>query len=83
MNQLLDSDNPWMTASERLCKYARMDRSLCGQLSKLSEQQASQNKLAYAIEAGRTFGMRQPKYDHILQRQVAKQWRHPPLQPHW
>ena len=83
MNQLLSTDNPWMTASERLCKYARQDRSLCSQLNKLSEQQASQNKLAFAIEAGLTFGMRQEKYDHILRRQVAKQWRHPPLQPHW
>ena len=80
---LLDTDNPWMTASERLCKYARQDRNLSRQLCELSKLQASQNKLAFAIEAGRTFGMRQEKYDHILQSQLARQWRNPPLQPHW
>ena len=80
---LLETDNPWMTASERLCKYARQDKNLSRQLCELSKLQASQNKLAFAIEAGRTFGMRQAKYDHIRQSQLARQWRNPPLQPHW
>ena len=80
---LLETDNPWMTASERLCKYARQDRNLSRQLCELSKLQASQNKLAFAVEAGRTFGMRQEKYNHILQSQLARQWRNPPLQPHW
>ena len=80
---LLSTDNEWMTAPERLCKYARQDPSLSRQLSKLSEQQSSQNKLAFAIEAGRTFGLRQAKYDHNLRRQLARQWRRAPLQEHW
>ena len=80
---LLDTDNPWMTASERLSKYARQDQALSRQLCELSKVQASQNKLAFAIEAGRVFGLRQEKYDHILKSQLARQWRNPPLQPHW
>jgi hypothetical protein len=53
-----------------------MDRSLCGQLSKLSQQQASQNKLAFAIEAGRCYGLQQQYYQMILRKQLNREKPH-------
>ena len=73
----------WMTASERLNRFARMDRNLAKQLNDLSEHQAHENKLAFAIESGRIYGLRAQKCDMHLKRQLTQQWRAPPVQHMW
>ena len=72
-----------MTASERLNRFARMDRNLAKQLNDLSEHQARENKLAFAIESGRIYGLRAQKCDMHLKRQLTQQWRAPPVEHMW
>ena len=69
----------WMTASERMNRFARMDRHLANRLNDLSEHQARENKLAFAIESGRVHGLRAQKYNMLLKRELDKDWRNPPV----
>ena len=64
----------WMTASERLNQFAPMDTTLGKRLAALSLQDADENKMTYALESGRIYGLRQEKYDHILRRQIHQDW---------
>ena len=73
----------WMTASERLNQFAHMDTTLGKRLAALSVQDANENKMAYALESGRIYGLRQEKYDHILRRQIHKDWQNPPVERTW
>ncbi len=74
------SANPWGGIQERANNFARQDSRLGAHLKKLSEQEALDNKLAVAIEAGRVYGLRQQKY---LRKQVTAEARHPLVQPMW
>ena len=65
----------WMTASERLNRFARLDRDLAKRLNDLSEQQAHENKLAWAIESGRIYGLRAQKCHIHLKKQLSEEWR--------
>jgi len=49
-----------------------LDHELGEQLMELSKAQARDNKLAFAIEAGRTYGLQQQFYQMKLQRQLNK-----------
>ena len=60
--------NPWATAGERLNKFVSQDPSLGRKLKELSADQARDNRLAFALEAGRVYGLRQQYYDMKLQR---------------
>ena len=73
----------WMTASERMNRFARTDTSLARRLNDLSEHQARENKLAFAIESGRIYGLRAQKCDMHLKRELNKDWRRPPVQDSW
>ena len=73
----------WMTASERLNQFAHMDTNLGKRLAALSAQSADETKMAYALESGRIYGLRQEKYDHILRRQIHKDWQNPPVERMW
>ena len=73
----------WMTASERMNRFARTDTSLARRLNDLSEHQARENKLAFAIESGRIYGLRAQKCDMLLKRELNKDWRRPPVQDSW
>ncbi len=73
--------NPWSTAADRLNRDARIDRSLAAKLKDLSVIQAKSDKLAFALEAGRIYGLRQMFYDHTLRKQLRRD--RIPLQPHW
>ncbi len=77
------SDDPWASAKDRLNKFARQDSRLAGHLNNLSEQQAADNKLAFAIEAGRTYGMRARKCYNLLRRELVHDFRHPPVEAPW
>ena len=73
----------WMTASERLKLFAPMDTNLGKRLAELSIQDVYENKMIYALESGRIYGLRQQKYDHILRRQLHKDWQRPPVERMW
>ena len=60
--------NPWATAGERLNKFVSQDPSLGRKLKELSADQARDDRLATALEAGRVYGLRQQYYDMKLQR---------------
>ena len=59
--------------ADRFNKYVRMDNRLANQLNELSEQEASDVKLAHAIEAGRCYGLQQQYYQMILRRQLNRE----------
>jgi hypothetical protein len=52
-------------------------------LGALSEHQARDDKLAFAIEAGRVYGLRQQKYDMVLKRQLNRDVRRPHTEEMW
>ncbi len=65
----------WMTASEHMNRFARIDPNLARRLNGLSQHQAHENKLAFAIESGRIYGLRAQKCDVHLKRQLPREWR--------
>ena len=67
------NDNPWPTVSDRLNKYVRMDPSLANRLNELSQHQAGDDKMAFAIEAGRCYGLQQQYYHMILRKQLNRE----------
>ena len=73
----------WMTASERLNRFVHMDNNLGRRLAELSMQDAHETKLAFALESGRIYGLRQQKYNHILRKQIHKAWQRPPVEQTW
>ena len=75
------NDNPWPTVADRANKYVRMDSRLANRLNELSEQEASDLKLAHAIEAGRCYGLQQQYYNMILRRQLNRE--KPEVQAPW
>ena len=77
------SDDPWAKAQDRFNKFARMDRQLAGRLNDRSEQQANEDKLAFAIEAGRIYGLRARKCYVLLRHELAQDFHPPPTQPSW
>jgi hypothetical protein len=74
---------PWAPAQEAFNKFARMDRRLAVQLGQLSKAQAHDDKLAWALESGRIYGMRQYRCQAILRKELARDWRHPPVEEPW
>ena len=73
----------WMTASERLNRFARIDRNLAKRLNDLSKHQAHENKLAFAILSGRIYGLQAQKCDMHLKRQLTQEWRQAPTEHMW
>ena len=74
---------PWAPAPEVFNRFARMDRSVAETLNVLSQLQARDDKLAFAIEEGRVYGLRQQKYEMTLKKQLNRQWRNPPFEAQW
>jgi hypothetical protein len=62
----------WQSASERLHRFASSDPSLLYELCTLSKAEARDDKLAFKLEEGRTYGMRQQFYDNKLRRDLAR-----------
>ena len=74
---------PWAPAQEAFNRFRPLDRSLCQKLNKLSEEQAHDDKLAWATESGRIYGLRQMKYGKKLHRELKSDWRRPPVERMW
>jgi len=78
------STTDWQTAAERLNRYAHMDPSLRQRLEALNKAEARDDKLAFRLEEGRTYGMRQQFYDNKLKRDLARSLRREDVtEEHW
>ena len=74
----------WQTAAERLNRFAHMDPSLRQELCTLSKAASRDDKLAFKLEEGRTYGMRQQYYENKLKRDLARSLRREDLtEEHW
>ena len=74
----------WQTASDRLNRFRTLDPNLRYDLCVLSKAQSRDDKLAYALEEGRTYGMRQQYYDNKLKRDLARTLRRTDItEEHW
>ena len=52
-------------------------------LAALQKEQARNDKLAFKLEEGRIYGLRQQYYDFILQRQLGAEMQKKHTEPHW
>ena len=74
----------WQTASDRLNRFRFLDANLRYDLSKLCIAQSRDDKLAFKLEEGRTYGMRQQYYDNKLKRDLARTLRRTSItEEHW
>jgi len=77
------TDNPWAPAQEAFNKFARIDGRLGRRLAELSGQQARDDKIAFAIEAGRVYGLRTQKLSMNLKKELNQDWKYSPTEPMW
>ena len=80
---MLGTADPWESAAGRLNYFARMDRSLAGKLNQMSQDQSDEDKLAWALESGRVYGLRTQECDMLLKRQLNKDWAKAPTEASW
>ena len=74
----------WQTASDRLNYFRALDADLRHDLAQLCKAQSRDDKLAFKLEEGRTYGMRQQYYDNRLKRDLAWSLRvHDITEEHW
>ena len=74
----------WRSAAERMNDLARIDPSLRQELNALSKAQARDDKIAFKLEEGRTYGMRQQYYQNKLKRDLARTLRREDItEEHW
>ena len=74
----------WRSAAERMNEFASMDPSLRQELCALSKAQARDNKIAFKLEEGRVYGMRQQYYQNKLKRDLARTLRREDItEEHW
>jgi len=74
---------PWAPAQEAFNKFARTNHNLGQKLNDLSRRQARDDKLAFAIEAGRIYGLRAQKYDMNMKKQLNRVCKHAPVEHMW
>ena len=75
---------PWATAQETFNRFARMgDAQIGRQLADLSMQQARDDKIAFAIEAGQCYGLRTQKLQMNHKKELYKDWKYSPTEPMW
>ena len=74
----------WQTASDRLNRFHNLDANLRYDLCVLSKEASRDDKLAFKLEEGRTYGMRQQYYDNMLKRNLARSLRTTDItEDHW
>ena len=74
----------WQTAAERLNQFAHMDPGLRQELNNLSKSEARDDKLAFKLEEGRIYGLRQQYYDNKLRRDLARTLKRTDItEEHW
>ena len=74
----------WQTAAERLNRFAHMDPGLRQKLGALSKAESRDDKLAFKLEEGRIYGMRQEYYNYKLKRDLIRTLRRTDItEEHW
>ena len=74
----------WQTASDRLNRFCTLDANLRYDLRSLSKEASRDDKLAFKLEEGRTYGMRQQYYENKLRRDLMRSLRRTDItQEHW
>ena len=74
----------WQSASDRLNRFRTLDANLRYDLSKLCMEASRDEKLAFKLEEGRTYGMRQQYYDNKLKRDLERSLRRTNVvEDHW
>ena len=74
----------WQTAAERLNRFAHMDPGLRRELNALSMAESRDDKLAFALEEGRIYGLRQEFYCYKMKRDLARSLRREDItEEHW
>ena len=74
----------WQSASDRLNRFRTLDANLRYDLSKLCMAQSRDDKLAFKLEEGRTYGMRQQYYENKMRRDLARSLRNTDItEDHW
>ena len=74
----------WQTASDRLNRFRTLDPKLGYDLTKLCMAESRDDKLAFKLEEGRTYGMRQQYYENKLKRDLARSLRRENItEEHW
>ena len=66
-----------------LLKNVTLNRTLFEQREMLCQERAYEDKLAFAIEEGRVYGLRQQKYGMLQKKALNKEWRRPPVTEPW
>ena len=65
-------------------EFASMDPSLRQELNALSKAQTRDTKIAFRLEEGRVYGMRQQYYQNKLKRDLARTLRREDItEEHW
>ena len=62
----------WRSAAERLSDFTRVDPSLRKGLNSVAQAQARDDKIAFKLEEGRVYGLRQEYYNYKLRRDLAR-----------
>jgi len=74
----------WRSAAERMNDFARVDPSLRKELNTVSMAQARDDKIAFKLEEGRMYGLRQEYYNNKLKRDLARSLRREDItEDHW
>ena len=74
----------WRSAAERMNEFANVDPSLRRELNVLSMAQARDDKIAFKLEEGRMYGLRQEYYNNKLKRDLARSLRREDItEEHW
>jgi hypothetical protein len=74
----------WRSAAERMNEFASMDPILRQELNALSKAQARDSKIAFRLEEGRVYGMRQQYFENKLKRDLARTLRREDItEEHW
>ena len=74
----------WRSAAERLNEFAHMDPNLRRDLNSLSKAQSRDDKIAFKLEEGRIYGLRQDYYNMKLRRDLERSLRRNDLtEEHW
>ena len=71
--------NPWSSASEKLTQFINLDRGVAQEINQLTQHQARDTQLDFAIESGRSFGVRQMQYNVLQQQHLNTELKHESL----
>jgi hypothetical protein len=74
----------WRSAAERMNEFANVDPSLRREINTVTMAQARDDKIAFKLEEGRMYGLRQEYYNNKLKRDLARSLRREDItEEHW